>query len=490
MDVSSLFANQNSVQYLVDQFMFFEQEPRNRLLDKKDSVNSRIQILSDLDSKLSALQKRTTRMTDEFTNYFAAKKSSTTNEDLLKTTATSDAALGNHTLTVDRISASDNRVSDQFTNTNSDFTSYITDQTFTIEVAHPTDDDADNRVDISVTVAASAFSGDNESVLNAVKNAINGAMDQAVADETITNEEKILASTVSEEAGVSRLSVTSASSGYTYRMDFGASTLLDDLNINNNAQTSGTTGGYILDPGSSASTSLLNSKFELDGLTYYRDSSTVTDALDGVTLKLLNTFTAAETVTVNTDTEKVKEEINEFIKAYNESIGYLREQTQYSSDTKSRGALSGDLTYRNISIDLRNIAQGAVEGTTFTDYDLLYDIGIEANQQGKLSIIDDDKLTTAIETNTEYVSDIFTGTDGIATKIDEYVEKFVKTGGTISDSKKTLNDEITSLNDRLDLVESFLDSKEKQLFEEFSKLQETMATLQNQQSYLSLFISG
>jgi flagellar hook-associated protein 2 len=490
MDVSSLFANQNSVQYLVDQFMFFEQEPRNRLLDKKDKVNNTIKILSDLDSKLSALQKRTTRMTDEFTNYFAAKKSSSTNEDVLKATATADAALGNHVLTVDRISSSDNRVSNQYTGTDSDFTTYLSDQVFDIEVAHPTDEDPDNRVSISVTVQASVFTGDNESVLTAIKNAVNGAMNQAVVDETITNDERVLASEISEESGKSRLSFMSASSGYTNRMDFGVSAFLDDLNINNAAQTTGTSGGYISDPGTSASTSLLNSKFDLDGLTFYRDSSTVTDALDGVTLKLLNDFSTAETVTVNTDTESVKKEITEFITAYNDSISYLREQTQFNSTTKSRGPLSDDLTYRDIMSDLRNITQGAVTDITFEEYDLLYDIGLEADQQGKLSIIDDDKLTTAIETNSEYVSDIFNGTDGIATKIDEYIEKFVKTGGTISDTKKTLNSEITTIKDRLKLVQSLLDQKEKQLFGEFSKVQETMARLQNQQAYLSIFISG
>lgn len=489
MNISSLFDNQNSIQYLVDQFMFFEQEPRNRLLDKRDLVNNRIKVLSDLDSKLSALQKRTARMIDEFTNYFAAKKSSSTNQDVLKTSATSDAALGNHVLTVDRISASDNRVSDQYTNSNSDFSSYVTNQTFDIEVAHPTDDDADNRVNISVTIVASVFSGDNESVLQAIKNAINGAMDQAVADETITNDERVLSSVINEETGKSRLSVQSSSSGFTYRMDFGSSALLDDLNINNNAQTSGTSGGYIFDPGSSASTSLLNSKFNLDGLTFYRDSSTVTDALEGVTLQLLNTFSTPETITINTNTEKVKSEIEEFIKAYNESIGYLRDQTQYSSTTKSRGPLSDDLTYRNITLDLRNIAQSSVSGVTFDEYDLLFDIGIEADQQGRLSIVDDEKLTKAIETNTEFVSDIFNGADGIATKIDDYINKFIKTGGTISDSKKLLNTEVTNIKDRLDVIDSFLRQKENQLFREFSRLQETMAILQNQQSYLSLFIS-
>ena len=489
MDVSSLFSGQGSIQYLVDQFMRFEQGPKDRLTEKKTSLNDKIKILSDLDSKLSALRSRTERMTDQFTNYFAAKKVSLSNSDVLKASASSEAVLGNHVLTVERLAAFDTRVSNQFISTDSDFTGYVTNQTFQVEVAHPTDEDAENRVSIDITVTANELTGDNQTVMQAIANAINGAMDQAVADEVITNEERVRASVVNEETGTSRLSFRSDSSGYDYRMDFGASSLLDDLNINNNAQTSGTTGGYMYAVGTSESTSELNSKFNLNGLTFYRNSNTVTDAINGLTLQFLNTFSEQQTVSVNTNTESVRSEIDEFIKAYNESINFVRDNTQYNSTTKERGELSNDYAYRNITTDLRNIALGAVTDISYSDYNLLYDLGIEADQQGRLSIKDPEKLTKALETNTEFVSDIFTGSDGIATKIDDYLEKYLKTGGTISSSKKNINSEITNINDRLKLVETLLGQKEKQLFEEFSGLQETMYTLQNQQTYFSLFLN-
>lgn len=487
MNASSAFGGQSSIQYMVDQFMQFEQGPKNRLLDRKKNVNGSLEVLSELNSKLSALRSRTKRMTDELTDYFAAKKSTVSNDDLLKVTANSGAALGTHTLSVDRLASSDTRISNQFTSSGSDFGTYTTDQTFEIEVAHPTDEDSDNRATISVTVAASVFSGDNDSVMKGISDAVNSAMTQAVADDIITNDEKVISSVVHEESGTTRLQFRSTKTGYSNRMDFGASALLSDLNINNSALASGTTGGTMTTVGTSNSTSELNSKFNLDGLDFYRDSNTVTDAVDGVTLKLFNTFTSQESFSVNTDTEKVRGEIDEFIKSYNEAIKYVRKSTQYGNGS-TQGALSNDLTYRNISVDLRDIAQGEVSDVTYSEYNLLYDIGIEADQQGNLSVKDSKKLEEAIETNSEYVSDLFNGSDGIATRMDDYLEKIVKTGGSISTSKKNLNKEITSLNDRLKTVESLLKQKEKQLFEEFSSLQETMFTLQNQQSFFGLFV--
>ncbi|RMH64474.1 MAG: hypothetical protein D6677_04640 [Calditrichaeota bacterium] len=487
MDVTSLYANQGSVQYLVEQFMRFEQEPLNQLTERKNKLNDTTSLLSTLDSKLSALQSRTKRMTDQFTDYFAARKAESSNKDLFTASATSEANTGSHAISVARLASADTRVSQQYSSTASDFTSYTTDQTFTIEVAHPTDADANNRVFISVTVDASVFSGDNESVLKAISSAVDAAMDQAVADETIKNEERVNTSVVSEQNGTSRLQFISNNSGYTYRIDFGTSTLLDDLQINANSASSGTSGGYIHNVGSSATTSELNAQFTIDGLTYYRDSSTVDDAIKGVTLNLRDVFATDETVTVSTDYDAVKEEVDGFIKAYNEAIDFLRKEAQYDPTKGERGALADDLKYRNLSVDLRDIISSEVTDVTYTDYNLLYDIGMEMDQQGKLSITDEDKFRTAVETNSEYVSDIFNGSDGIATRINDYLEDYVKTGGTISQSKKNITSQIQTLETRIDLENTLLDQKRKQLTDQFIQLQDAMYTVQSQQQFFSLF---
>jgi flagellar hook-associated protein 2 len=118
-------------------------------------------------------------------------------------------------------------------------------------------------------------------------------MSTAVSNETIDSDEIVSASVVSEENGKSRLVLTSAQTGYTYRQSYtDSSGLLNTLGVSTGSQTSGTNGGYI------TADSSLNSLFTMDGLSFSRDSNKVSDALTGVTFNLLQTFASAETVTL------------------------------------------------------------------------------------------------------------------------------------------------------------------------------------------------
>ena len=88
-------------------------------------------------------------------------------------------------------------------------------------MAHPTNDDSDNRVNVDVTVSASSFNNTtNESVLTSIANAINSAMSTAFTNDTIDSDEKVIASVVSEENGKARLLLKSSQTGYTYRQSY------------------------------------------------------------------------------------------------------------------------------------------------------------------------------------------------------------------------------------------------------------------------------
>lgn len=489
MDISSLAGSDNSIEYLVQQYMSYESRPKDALIDRQDQLYEKKTILSDLDSKLSALQSKSERLTDPVTDYFAARSASSSDGDVVNASASSSAAAGTHTVKIDRLAISDTRVSMQYTDTDTSFSGFVTDQTFSIEIAHPTDLDENNRQNISITVPAVDLALDNNSALLQVADAINSAMYTIVADETIGSEEQIRASVVVEESGKSRLVLRSDSSGYTYRMGFtdSADGLLSALGVSDSVQSSTTSGGYITEVGTNTKTSLLNAKLNIDGLDYYRDSNNVTDALSGVTMKLLNSSAASQTITVVADTESVKSEVNGFLESYNEALGYLRDQTQINPDTYQRGELADDLTYRSIVNELRNFSMTQVSGVSNADYSRLFNIGVEADLEGTLTIADMDKFTTAIETNSNIVAEIFNSEDGLATKINSYLESFVKTGGTIDSSKNNIEDQISSLSDRVSLMDDLLNRREDQLRKEFTSLQEMMYKLQSQQSFLGSF---
>jgi len=470
--------------------MALEARPRDTLVQRKKTLEQRKSVLTDLDSKLSALKSQVERLTDTLTNYFAAKTASSSNDDYFTVSADYTAQLGNHSLQVDRTATSDTRVSQQYSDSASDFTSFTADQTFSIEVAHPTDSDSSNRVSISVTISASTFSQTNDDVLQDIANAINSAMSDAVAADTIADDEVVRATVVNEESGVSRLVLRSNNSGYTYRMDFtdSADGLLSALQLSASTAASGTSGGYITYVGTGPTDSNLNAKFTLDGLTFYRDSNQVTDALDGVTISLLDTFTTTETLTISADTDQVRQEVNNFINAYNDVLKFLKENAQINPDTNEPGLLSDDIVYKDLYTNLRSIASSIVSGVTNSDYDRLYDIGIEADDEGYLSITDTDKFDSALKANSVYVSDIFRASDGIATRIEDYIDDFVAVGGTIDSSKNNIDTTLIDLEDRIALWDETLAKREAQLRQEFAKIQQSLAMLNQQQSFWNYFM--
>lgn len=491
IEISSIFSAQAGIERIVEQYMLLEERPLKVLLDKKDSLANRKSVLSSLDAKLSTLLTVVERMTDPITDYFAAKEATTS--DLEKFTASAGASSnpGNHSITVDRLAISDTRVSQQYSDTDSTaFDAFESaDQIFEIEVAHPTDADSSNRESISVTVSASLFDQDADDVLLAIASAINSAMSNAITAETIENDEVVHASVVTEESGKSRLVLSTGQSGYTYRMDFtdSADSLLASLEVNSGTQSSGTSGGWITSVGSSPSTSLLNAKFTLDGLTFYRDSNNVTDAITGVTLQLLDMFATTETVTITTDVDEVEKEVQDFLDAYNEVITFLRENTQYNSDTEKVGVLSNDLIYKDIINSLRGYTVDTVDGASSSTYTKLYNIGIEADDKGLLSIEDSEKFNDAVEANSTNISDLFNASDGIATLVKSYIDNFVKVGGTIDRTKNNIDSQVIHLEDRISLMDDLLDTKEAQLRKQFSRLQEAMIFLTQQQSFFGIF---
>ncbi len=490
MDISSIFSSQSSIDRLVGQYMTLERGPLDLLINKKESLDGKRSILSDLDSKLSALKRKADRLTDPIFNYFATKKATTSDLEKFTATAGPSSAAGNHSISVARLAESDTRVSSQFNNNDTSFTGYVSDQSFDIELTHIDDDGNESREQISVTVAASVFSGTDEDVLAAVSDAINSAMSNAVTDETLNSDEVIHSSVVSESSSTSRLVLRSENTGYTYRMDFGTSSFLDDLEVNAGVQSSGTAGGYVHDVGTDETNSMLNNMFTVDGLTLYRDSNNVTDAIAGVTMQLLDTFAIDETISITADVESVQGEVDDFLEAYNSALTFLKSNTQIDPNSYSRGLLADDLIYKNIYYDLRNHASDEVDTTSSTLYTRLYQLGIETDDDGYLSITDSEKFTNAVETNSTYVADIFNSEDGFASRLVDYVDRYVKTGGTIDSSKRNIDDELIHINDRIDYTNDILKRREAQLRTEMTKLQETMVLLQSQQSYLGLFSSN
>jgi flagellar hook-associated protein 2 len=119
------------------------------------------------------------------------------------------------------------------------------------------------------------------------------------------------------------------------------------------------------------------------------------------------------------------------------------------------------------------------------------DIGIGMDSNGKLSFIDSEKFTSALETDTNIVANIFNNSsDGIATMLEQTISNFTKTGGIIDSSKSQIDDTMVRLGTSMKRVDNQLLAKENRIRSDLARMQESMARLNNQSSYLSIFSSS
>jgi flagellar hook-associated protein 2 len=146
----------------------------------------------------------------------------------------------------------------------------------------------------------------------------------------------------------------------------------------------------------------------VDSLTLIKESNTITDVIDGVTLNLLNAdATNPNTVTVaQGDVSATKTHIEEFVATYNSVIDDLYNAFYYDPESPTtNNPLRGDYTVRGIQARLKDIVVNRIPGLE-GDYTTLYQIGISMDTTGRLSI-DGAKLSSVLATDPLSVMKLF-----------------------------------------------------------------------------------
>jgi flagellar hook-associated protein 2 len=297
---------------------------------------------------------------------------------------------------------------------------------------------------------------------------------------------------VTEVTGKTRLQFKSGQSGFGYRLTFGdsANALLANLEISNNVQAAGTAGGYITAIGTSAEDSALNSKLTVDGLTFYRDSNNIDDIITGTSLTLKNLTTTNETLKISLDSESVRNEVDGFLKSYNDAVTFLRNKSKVDPETKTRGALAGDTTYTYLRTGMRSLFSEQVSGLAVGMPSYLFEIGITAKDDGTLSISDSEKFDNAVEAGSAHIANLFKSSSGIAHKVQTFLEDFVKVGGILDHSRDGLSDQLKSVEQRLTRFDARMAQREEQLRLQFAKMQEASQLLARQSAAFNSLASA
>jgi flagellar hook-associated protein 2 len=169
-----------------------------------------------------------------------------------------------------------------------------------------------------------------------------------------------------------------------------------------------------------------NASLTVDGIQIASASNTVTGALPGITLNLLNASPGTNvSLAIAPDTTQAATAINKFVTDYNQAVSDLN--TQFTFSGTSEGVLAADSVVRS----LQSTLQGALDYTYSpasgtTSMPNLSSMGISVNNDGTLTA-DSATLNNALQNNYSDVQNFFQGAslNGFANSMDQQLTSFI-----------------------------------------------------------------
>jgi flagellar hook-associated protein 2 len=195
------------------------------------------------------------------------------------------------------------------------------------------------------------------------------------------------------------------------------------------------------------------------------------------------------TVSITNDTEKVKTAIKGFIDEYNKTQSILETNTASSTDEKGKvtaGTLSGESDADELASSLRSLAYSVIS-TLSADMNQLADIGIKTNgDNNNLEIDKEALLDDALANNLGGLRTLFTDeTNGLAVRLDEFVEKTIGVDGTLEDKDSKLAKEIAGIDTQITDLERIVESNRLRLIDSFIAMETAQAQINQQLQFLS-----
>lgn len=232
--------------------------------------------------------------------------------------------------------------------------------------------------------------------------------------------------------------------------------------------------GLVYDPGVSTTLSEKQQAFDatvvIDGITYTSSTNAVGGAIPGVTIDLHKAEVGVTVdLTVDHDREAVKTAINDFVTAYNGLRKAIAAATAYDPGSKSAAPLAGDPLPRGLSAALRDIVGREVEDLAPGARTVLAAIGVSSSSDGSLKV-DAAKLDGVLETDFSGVQNLFASAKGVATRLDEMIDKVLAAQGAFSSRETTLHGSLDRIADQREALERRLDAMERRLKAQFAAL--------------------
>lgn len=436
------------VNSIVSQLVAAERSSTDTQISNQTSaVNSKVGAYSSIKQALTNLQNATQAL-QGVNSAFNSFSASSSDNSVFTATASTSATAGTYDIEVDSLATAQKLASSGFSSTAS----------------------AIGTGALTLSVGGKAFTVNVDSTNNTpsqLVNAINNASDNTgLTASLITADDGTHIVFQSNTTGADNAITITASGG-----DGGLNALAYDP-ANSNTQLTQLT------KATSASVSI-------DGYTYTSDSNQFSDAIPGVTINLASAESGTTLqLNVASNTSGIDSAMQAFVSAYNAVASVIGNATAYDSSTSTASALTGDSLATQALSQLRSAMMSTTPGTT-GGVRSLFDLGITTNQDGTLTL-DNDKLNTALASNSQSASNLFSTSGALGTSLGNMFTGYLSAGGLFDSRNTALQSQLTDLSKQ----EDTLNTRMTDLTALYTKQYNALDTLMSQMSSTSAFLTN
>ena len=227
-----------------------------------------------------------------------------------------------------------------------------------------------------------------------------------------------------------------------------------------------------------------SNSFSINGLNITLKAATV------VNNDYTDSETTSVTVTSRKDESLLKNKINAMLSAFNNLVDYLNVKTAVDTTTYERGALAGDSLFVNLKGSLAGVLLDKVNGLEEGKPSYLSEIGITLGTDLHASISDAGTLSDFISDDPYAVADLLRSDDGIAARLEAFLEPYTENYGIIDDQRDAINYSIDNIDTQINRLEERMERREAYYRQQFTSLQELFITLTYQQTTINNLTSS
>ncbi|WP_435104265.1 flagellar filament capping protein FliD [Arhodomonas sp. AD133] len=227
-----------------------------------------------------------------------------------------------------------------------------------------------------------------------------------------------------------------------------------------------------------------DAEIKVDGQTATRSSNSIDDVIAGVSIDLEKAEPGTvETLTVERNDGDVRTAIDDLVNGYNTLMKTVGNLTKYNKETEEAAVLLGDAATRGLELQLR---QGLTDAVSELDGDIrsLADIGVSVGADRQLSV-DSERLDTVLSENLDEVKALFTGDDGVASRLEGITDAYMDEGGVIDSRQEGLQDRLEGIAEQRETLDRRMSNLEQRYLNQFIAMDQIVAQMNATQDRLT-----